>query len=893
MKKIVLTLLILSVLIASCNKRSDHFISDRQYRTTMQQDLDKKMDLLGLGAAFNNTLDQVCDNSREREALSFLYAYMPIGDISDYDVDLYIAGIRSSFRAKEEMPWGERVPEELFRHFVLPIRVNNEDLDSSRVLFYEELRERVIDLSMYDAVLEVNRWCHEKVIYTPSDIRTSSPLATVRTAYGRCGEESVFTTAALRAVGIPARQVYTPRWAHTDDNHAWVEAWVDGEWHYLGACEPEMKLDVAWFSSTAKRAMLMHAKVFGRYEPNKSEDVIQQTDCITEINVTSNYAPVEEVVVQIRDERGDPVEDALVEFKIYNYSELYSAISAKSDGKGEVVGRFGRGDMVIWASKGDKFGFYKIRVGESDSPAVITLNRSRGDEFVVDMDIVPPVQSANKVTLTEEEIETNKKLLAREDSIRNSYVATFASEKDLEQLLGEISVKTSGRDRERIGRALRASRGNWRELYSFFTELSQDRFDIGLDLLDVISEKDLRDVPAHVLMDHVVNYNPVYGTPEFRRYPELTSIMREYLLRPRVGNELLTPWRGFFQENIRFVNNSVEEIIAFVREVKVFDEYNPQSIPQRPIGVYNLKAGDTESRNLLFITLCRSFNTPARLEEISRKVQYWSEGEWIDVDFGSDGGVVQPLPKGDLKLHYSANSHIDDPRVDSHFTIARLDDLTINSLNFRTVEGFEGTMSYNSRFATPVELDEGYYMLTSGTRMASGKVLVRLATFNIEANKETDVDLVMRSDAADLQVIGGMDPEWKYIKEDLSESTILDFTGRGFFVITFVKATHEPSNHLLRSLYGRSWKRPVLVFYESEEEIALLKGVELPPVSEGVGIGIDPEGNIFKKVKESLKLANVEYPLIIIADSFGRIVYCSEGYAVGTADLLTRYLSEL
>jgi len=52
-----------------------------------------------------------------------------------------------------------------------------------------------------------------------------SPLATIRTAYGRCGEESVLTVAALRAVGIPARQCYTPLWAHCDDNHAWVEAW--------------------------------------------------------------------------------------------------------------------------------------------------------------------------------------------------------------------------------------------------------------------------------------------------------------------------------------------------------------------------------------------------------------------------------------------------------------------------------------------------------------------------------------------------------------------------------------------------------------------------------------------------------------------------------------------
>ena len=64
--------------------------------------------------------------------------------------------------------------------------------------------------SLQDAILEVNHWCHEKAIYTPSDARTSSPLATVRTAYGRCGEESTFLVAALRSVGIPARQVYIP-----------------------------------------------------------------------------------------------------------------------------------------------------------------------------------------------------------------------------------------------------------------------------------------------------------------------------------------------------------------------------------------------------------------------------------------------------------------------------------------------------------------------------------------------------------------------------------------------------------------------------------------------------------------------------------------------------------
>ena len=63
--------------------------------------------------------------------------------------------IRASQRAAEEMPWGKNIPEDLFRHFVLPVRVNNEQLDSARVVFYKELKDRVKSLSLYDAILEV------------------------------------------------------------------------------------------------------------------------------------------------------------------------------------------------------------------------------------------------------------------------------------------------------------------------------------------------------------------------------------------------------------------------------------------------------------------------------------------------------------------------------------------------------------------------------------------------------------------------------------------------------------------------------------------------------------------------------------------------------------------
>ena len=113
------------------------------------------------------------------QAMQFLYAYMPLPDIADYSADFHLQNVDYALKARAEMPWGKQVPVREFMHFVLPVRVNNENMDSSRAVFYNELKDRVQDLTMMEAVLEVNHWCHEKVTYTPSDIRTSSPLATV------------------------------------------------------------------------------------------------------------------------------------------------------------------------------------------------------------------------------------------------------------------------------------------------------------------------------------------------------------------------------------------------------------------------------------------------------------------------------------------------------------------------------------------------------------------------------------------------------------------------------------------------------------------------------------------------------------------------------------------
>ena len=365
MKKILISASIFALSLTA--NAQGQFISDANYRNTVENIFKERVKTVG--KTFYNTQKENL-TADEQEALKFLYAYMPLADVTDYPTSFFADNVRMAFKAREEMPWGKNVPELLFRHFVVPIRVNNEALDNARSVFYNELKDRIKGMSMMDAIIEVNHWCHEKVTYQPSDARTSAPLATLKTATGRCGEESTFAVAALRAVGIPARQVYTPRWAHTDDNHAWVEAWADGKWYFLGACEPEPVLNLGWFNAPASRAMLMHTRAFGDY--NGPEEVMLRTSNFTEINLTSNYAPVASVDFYVKDSEGKPVENARVEFKIYNYAEFFTAVTKYTDAKGHTSLSAGIGDLVVWASKDGKYAYQKVSFGKQKE-ATLTL----------------------------------------------------------------------------------------------------------------------------------------------------------------------------------------------------------------------------------------------------------------------------------------------------------------------------------------------------------------------------------------------------------------------------------------------------------------------------------------------------------------------------------------
>ena len=818
------------------------------------------------------------------QAMQFLYAYMPLPDIADYSAEYHLENVDYALKARNEMPWGKQVPVREFMHFVLPVRVNNENLDSSRPAFYKELKERVQNLTMREAVLEVNHWCHEKVTYTPSDIRTSSPLATVRTAYGRCGEESTFTVAALRAVGIPARQVYTPRWAHTDNNHAWVEAWVDGKWHFLGACEPEPVLDLAWFNAPASRGMLMHTNVFGRY--NGPEEVLSVTPCYTEINVTANYAPVVTTKISVVDENGAPLK-ANVEFKIFNYAEFYTAASKLTDEKGHTSITSGCGDMVAWASAGGKFGFVKFTAGK-DKNVRIVLDKAPGYSATLEMNIVPPRERNTVPYVSDEQAAENARRFACEDSIRNAYVSTFISPD--EALAFAQKLEFNDGHEKVVAQLLLKSRGNYATIKKFLSRTPREELELAYYLLLSISDKDLRDVNYWVLLDHLIS-SPRNGSYD--------DIYRRYILNPRVSNEMLTIYKGFFRkcfdaDKRRFFAGDPQRWVKWCRDsIKVDASWNPLSLCMSPEGVWDMRVADPHSRDIFFVSGARAMGIPSRIDEVTGKTQYMENNRWIDVDFDVVATAAKNAPQGTLKASYTPTRFIDNPRYYSHFSISKIVDGRLQLLGYP-----EEGVTWESLLKEGTALDVGDYLMMTGTRMADGSVLAHLTFFAINEGKVCDIEYVQRESSEQLQVIGDFNSENLFY--DLAEErtrSLLSSTGRGYYIIAVIAPGSEPTNHFLRDVMPykeefEKWGQKMVLLFRDKDEAGRFVN-DFPELPSTVVWGTDINDKIYNEIVTNMKLQNPNRPLILVADTFNRVVFVSQGYSISLGEQLVKVIKQL
>ncbi|MDH6307475.1 hypothetical protein M2451_000624 [Dysgonomonas sp. PFB1-18] len=871
-------ILLMAFFIVSCSPTETHFLKDEKYRTQVHEQFLKRKDIaVGRSQQLFSVLDKEGLTVEQREALEFLYAYMPLSDLADYDGEYFLGQVDAAFRARDYFSWGRDIPDDIFRHFVLVYRVNNENLDTARQVFFDELKDRVKGLTMEQAVLEVNHWCHEKVTYRGTDGRTSSPLALMKTSWGRCGEESTFTTAALRAVGIPARQCYTPRWVHTDDNHAWVEVWVDGKWHYIGACEPDAELDVAWFSAPVKRAMMVHTNVFGQYNGPEEKNV--QTELYSVINLLPNYTETRNLKVTVTDEEGKPMEGATVKFNVYNYAEFYPIATGTTAADGIASIITGMGDVFVWANKDNIYGYAKSTPDNGD--LTIKLNKTQVEALEEGIIMTTPIEQTIK-ELPAEKIAENAKRLAHEDSIRNAYMATFIAEADARKFATENNLNP-----DKVWDYLYRSQGNWQDIQMFLKEKKDNAY--LYVFMESLKDKDLRDTPYEYLSDHLVqgdgiNFNAI--TNHHIRYAQ-------NVFSPRIALELIRPWRGFFKTELSedFVNKSrsdIQYVIAYVRDnIKVDDSQNYFKCPISPQGVYELKIADRQSRDIFFVALCRSMDILTRIDAVTGRPQYLraEDGLWTDVYFEPQ---AEEKPKGTITFTNAAGNIV-KPGYYTHFTIARFD------------KGDYVTLDYENEIKSlpvKVSVDAGYYRLMTGSRANDGSVTIETRCFEVKEKSQTAIEIKLPKVDKGIQVQGIVDPNTIVTLNDGSKKTLKELTNKKGLVICFADPDKEPTKHILQDIpaeqsFLEEWGGGVLFAIPDDKvskafDASVFKG--LPKQSVWM---TDDKRVLLNAVAGALQIEfSNNFPLVIYLSTNGGILYSSQGYRIGIGEDIVRTVME-
>jgi hypothetical protein len=161
--------------------------------------------------------------------------------------------ISLTFDAKQNYPWTDHVPKDVYFEYVAGYASVNEARNNWRPLLHNTLQNIIKslindlpleeDVTVEQVVKELNqnmwdKFNTKKPIYFQSGQTPLiyDPMSIMAFGYASCTGLSIFLIDALRTFGIPARLAGTPAWNGKEENgnHSWIEFFgSDSKWHIM------------------------------------------------------------------------------------------------------------------------------------------------------------------------------------------------------------------------------------------------------------------------------------------------------------------------------------------------------------------------------------------------------------------------------------------------------------------------------------------------------------------------------------------------------------------------------------------------------------------------------------------------------------------------------------
>lgn len=772
----------------------------------------------------------------KRLLLELALGTLPVSDLASVPFSVLEAYADHALFLRENSPYCRDVPEDIFLHCVYYPRINSEELVDCRRFFYDQLQPEVEGLPARQAALAVNRWCAAQMTYESTDLRTIHPLTAYSCGLGRCGEESTFGVTALRAVGLPARQIYVPWWSHCDDNHAWVEVYTGDGWHFLGACEPEPELDRGWFVNASSRAMVVVSRRFFDYSGEGLQDeqlVLKDGICLA-YNQVGRYAQTTSVTVTVHTPEGKPAVGAWVRFYVENTAAAACIAALETDENGQVQLEVGLGSCMVEAEYNGQFAWETITV---DAPKQLVLVPKQTEPMlgIRDWDFsAPKTGHKHNAMLTPTQQEEKAKTLQ------------LAKQKRLARIQGYWKESYQTGD-PALDRVFHLAVGHAQALWEFYQTYGQRARQMLLHL----TEKDWRDADTAVLAAHLQE------TAQAPNQNDETFL--SYVQCPRIGYETLSDWRSAVEQTLTAEQKEIfrvkpEELWAWILEN--FREGACRWHPVlwlQPEAALKLGAADEKGRRLLFVAVLRTLGVPARLDPVDGRAQYLSQDGFCTVE-------------ADAPQEPQAILHV---KADASMTYGQSWGLSRWCCGWQPLE-------WESR-TEELSLAKGTYCLHTVNRLPNGNQLIRQETFRLDADRVLSAE---KRQAAPEQLLA-------------NDAVSLPVPAQGLECQFYLECGAEPTEHVLNELREAADRvraqmsrglnlRFLLPNARERQDPTLQKTLAVLPdvtVEEA-----DFTAGTLETLARSLYLEPGLWPLMTLTD--GRISYYGHaGYAVGTVGL--------
>jgi hypothetical protein len=578
--------------------------------------------------------------------------------------------------------------------------------------------------------------------------------------------------------------------------------------------------------------------------------------------------------VKVISQNNVTVDSANVEFQLYNYAEFYPLQRCITNKDGLCYFTTGFGNLLIWAAKGNSFGYHKVTITSTDT-VIIMLNHKPGEVYSEVFDFIPPLEKNVENNAPDSMRNRNLKRFAFEDKIRTDYECTFIDSVKSFRLAANLKVNADS-----LWKFLHKSRGNWRDIIDFISSIPDDKKNMIFPLLNEISEKDLHDVTPEVLNDNIM-FSLIY-----KPLTDDKSIFSSYILTPRIDNEYLKPFKEFFQQKfdkdfIRKGRNNPETIVKWVKEtIRINENANYAKAPITPIGVYELKVSDSHSRDIFFVAVCRSIGIPARLETATRIPQYLVNDKWRDVGF-TNKGVKQDVRSNLILNNNPLNKRT--PEYYINFTVEKFEDGFFRSLDYET----DPIMH---KFPCKLEVTPGFYLLVTGNRISGGTVLTRLTFFKLEQARSQSLEIELRKDLSPSPLIGKINRKGNLYKMIFGGRNTSNKNGT---ILAWLDPEKEPSRHFIADLIQNKkeldkWNGPVLLLFKTEKDkdLFLKKNIGELPINTETDV---TNNNSLEDFLNIIKIKTVQdLPLVTFINASGEIIYFSQGYKIGIGEEILR-----